>query len=179
MTPESSQKQFRQLRILSNPTRLDIYTNLWTDGPGTALEIASRLGTDDLLTYYHLRQMVAAGLLEKTSVSGVTRNTSVFSATSRMSIDNLDVTEEITMKAMGKFVEAIAKRMTHEYRAAADALGNEIHKRSHISRVATRLTAEKQAELKRKITELSEWIDQNSSPEGDRLAVTVAVIPLS
>ena len=178
MTNESTQNQLDRIRVLSNPTRLDIYTSLWTDGPGTAQEISLRLGMDELLSYYHLRQLVAAGILKRDSVGAKTRDKAVFSATSRFSIDDIDVDDEAVRKVLDRFIEAIMKQAAQEYRSATASVKNEIHIRSYVARYATRMTQDKQDELKKKLRELSDWIDANGSLEGDRISLSVALLPI-
>jgi len=166
-----------QLRALSNATRLDLYTSLRTDGPGTARELATRLGADEMKLYYHLRRMRALGLISAKMRPSATKPEAVFSVLGHLIVDDLDLRDETNLKEVCRNVESVLKAAAREYRAAAVALRNELHDQTEIRRLAGRLTPEKQLELRRRLTDLTQWLDENNHAEGGRYTLTLALVP--
>ncbi|MFE0175608.1 ArsR/SmtB family transcription factor [Streptomyces sp. NPDC059002] len=54
----------RSLRGLAHPLRMRLLTSLRHDGPGTASQLAARLGESSGATSYHLRQLAEYGFVE-------------------------------------------------------------------------------------------------------------------
>jgi predicted ArsR family transcriptional regulator len=54
------------VKILAHPLRSRLLTELRRHGPGTATDLADRLGTNTGATSYHLRKLESVGLVEDT-----------------------------------------------------------------------------------------------------------------
>ena len=177
MTERSSSDTIRKLLAISNPTRLEIYSSLWLDGPADALRLGQRLNMEELSVYYHLRKLEGAGLLRRRKDRGRTKG--LYEAGERFSVNALDLTAPANRNAMIRFVEAILRAVAREYPRAVASLGTEVHDRTYVARTAIRLTAADQAELFARLRDLSSWMDSRRDPDGERLAVTVAVTPVT
>ncbi|OEU96275.1 winged helix-turn-helix domain-containing protein [Streptomyces oceani] len=61
------------LRALAHPLRVQLVGQLRKDGPGTATQLARRLGVNSGTASYHLRQLDAAGFVEEDTSRGNAR----------------------------------------------------------------------------------------------------------
>lgn len=165
-----------QLRILSNPTRLELISSLRTDGPATAKQLASRLNRDEMSLYYHLRLLNSKGLLITATRPTATKPETVY-ATCRLVVDlNLDDAENLD--EVKRNVDAILRAASKEYRAAADALRGKLDGSALVGRSAVRISAEKREELRTRLMELSRWMNDGNGEEGERLSLTFVLTPL-
>ncbi len=64
----------RSIRVLAHPLRSRLLGRLRVDGPATATQLASRLGTNSGTTSYHLRKLAEVGLVLEASDSGDARD---------------------------------------------------------------------------------------------------------
>lgn len=64
----------RSIRVLAHPLRSRLLGRLRVDGPATATQLASRLGTNSGTTSYHLRKLAEVGLVLEDSDSGDARD---------------------------------------------------------------------------------------------------------
>jgi hypothetical protein len=156
---------------------MEIYSSLWLDGPADARLIAQRLEMDELSVYYHLRRLESVGLLRKTKEGA--GSMAVYGPGERVSIDEFDMNVPANRSAMVQFVEAILRSAGREYSEAVESLGNEVHDRTYAGRSAIRLASEDRVELFDRLRELSAWIDSRRDPNGERLAITIMVAPVS
>jgi len=167
-----------QIAALVNPIRLEIYTVLRTDGAMTAKGLAARLQRSEMSLYYHLRLLTAQGLLLTESRPTATKPETAYSVRGRMVVEDIDLAEATNRLAVERNFEAILKAAIREHRNAIEALGNASHDDLSIGRLAVRLSPEHMVELRKRLRELSEWIDDNSAPEGRRCTLTFALLPL-
>lgn len=80
----------RQLRAFAHPLRIRLLGTLRLDGPGTATQLAARLGESSGSTSYHLRQLFEYGLIEEDPERGVGRERWWRSSHARTRIENAD-----------------------------------------------------------------------------------------
>ncbi|MFI5387408.1 MAG: winged helix-turn-helix domain-containing protein [Fimbriimonadales bacterium] len=167
-----------QIRLLTNPTRLELYTSLRTDGPATAKELARRMGADEMILYYHLRRLAGKSLLDTEHRPTATKPETVFSVRGRMVVEDLDLEDERNLRDVQRNVGAILRATSRECQAAATQLRNDFNGRATIGRLAVRLTDDKARELRRRLRELSAWLDENSEEGGDRYSLTFVAVPI-
>ena len=146
-----------QLKALNSPLRLEILTNLRTDGAGTAAEIGERLGKDELLLYYHLKRLLAVGLIFASGAKATaTKPETVYTARPPGIADDLDLSDPETKKQMQKNVATILKAASREYSNAS----------------------EHRDELRNRVRELAEWLAEHSTPGEPQYSLTLTVSPL-
>jgi DNA-binding transcriptional ArsR family regulator len=168
-----------QLRALSNPTRLEIHTSLRLDGPATAKDLAGRMGVDELGLYYHLRLLNSKGILVAKSRPGATKPETIYAVESRFLVEDLDFNNQKNLLEQCRNVDSLLRAASKEYRSSAQVLRNEFHDRSFVGRLAVRLNRTNEKELRRRLRELSAWLDENASPKGDKYSVSLFVVPLA
>ena len=178
MPPRTIKINRDQIRVLSNATRLEIHTSLRTDGPATAKDLAERLGQDEMRLYYHLRLLDDNGLLTTQTRPGATKPETVYSVTARFLVEDFDLTDKKNLEEQCRNVDSLLRRVSREQREAATTLRNAMHDHSSIGRLAVRLDKKNFKELRRKLKELSEWLDDNNKPSGERYSFSFFAIPL-
>ncbi len=157
-----------QLRALSNPTRLSLYSSLRADGPASARELASRLGVDEVGLYYHLRLLLKLGLLTSVPRPTATKPEAVFSALGPLKAD-LDLSDPLNLAAVIRNVDSLMRSATKEYREAVE--GGHFDQ-SMVGRAAVRLTPTKREELRVRLRELMAWLGDGNSDTGERVSFT-------
>jgi predicted ArsR family transcriptional regulator len=167
-----------QLHVLTNSTRLAIHTSLRTDGPSTAKELAKRLGCDEMSLYYHLRLMVKHGLLLTDSRPTATKPETVFEAPGPLVVD-LDLTDQLNLKEVGRNVDSLMREASKEYRAAAQQFGNALFDQASVRRMAVRVSDAKREEFRRRLAELCTWLGAETDDSGERYSFTCAFTPLA
>jgi len=167
-----------QIKALSNPTRLEIHTLLRTDGPLTAKELASLMGIEEVGLYYHLRLLASKGLIAAEQRPGTTKPETVYSIQGKFLVESFDLNVESNLEEQRKNIDTLVRAVSREQRLAGEVLRNEMHDRSVIGRSAVRLDDRKARELRKKLRELSSWLEENDGPNGDRYSLSFFLLPL-
>jgi DNA-binding MarR family transcriptional regulator len=166
-----------QLRTLTNPLRMDLYTSLRTDGPATAKDLAKRLDGDEMSLYYHLRQLAKHGLIETESRPTATKPETLFKVGGAFVV-KLDLDDPANLRELQRNITLVLKNAIRDCTSAAEQLGNAFHEQALIARAAARLSEEDARELRRKVRELNEWVAERSKSTGSRYCVTISAVPL-
>ena len=150
-----------------------------TDGAGTAAEIGERLGKDELLLYYHLKRLLAVGLIFASGAKATaSKPETVYTARPPGIADDLDLSDPETKKQMQKNVATILKAASREYSNALEHMGNESYDFCQLVRLTAALSSEHRDELRNRVRELAEWLAEHSTPGEPQYSLTLTVSPL-
>jgi DNA-binding transcriptional ArsR family regulator len=154
-----------EVRALAHPLRLRIIRALY-DGPRSNKELATGLGEDPATVLYHVRTLLRTGFLApagrrpgaRGSVEKLYRSTG---KSWRLDVDaGLPPGERVTAAALDAFLA--------EVRAAGSGC------RLETTRLALVLTADRRAELNRRITDLLDEFACADDPDGEPWALFLA-----
>ncbi len=170
--------QLARLRATNSPIRLEVLDCLKEFGAQSADELASHVDKDERLIYYHLRELIAAGLIY---VSGsrptATRPESLFAARDLNWMGDLDLSEVAVRKQVRKNVQAILSAAGEDHATTVDELQNESQTACTVERVICRVSPSKRAEFGRRLDELKSWLLDDRDPEGEKYAFTIISTP--
>ncbi len=175
-------RRAEQVEVLTSPLRHQIVATMELLGPVPVRVLAEHLGREPEALYYHIRKLVAAGLVYEAGRRSVgQRSEAVFSLIAR------DIRVDTESRAP-KFLEMVARsasallRLTERAYLAAvrDPIAVRGGKRRNLAirRYHVRLTDKSLAELNRRLDELGAFLVEHDDPEADRAyAVTLAQSP--
>lgn len=167
-----------QIRTLNNPLRLEILTLLRAEGPLTAAEMGQKLDKDELLLYYHLKRLSAAGLIFTSgSKQTATKPETVFRAGQPAMVENIDLNDDANRRELKRNVETILRAASREYGAAIDDLLNDSFDECTLMRLSFSLTEEDYNELRKRLFKLADWVRKRPR-SGAKYTFTLAVAPL-
>lgn len=168
-----------QIKALNNLLRQEIMASLWSRGPGSARDIAVRLGVDETKLYYHLQKLTRAGLVQSVSSRRTaTKPEAIFSAPSGVWISGFDFSRPEVGEEIAKNSDLTFRMTAKEYRAAITCLDPAIADRCLLLRNSVRLKPSVRDELEQRLTELNKWVQKQEDPDGDAYSVTASVTPM-
>src|SRR5579885_1606502 len=155
MRPKLIKLDGNQLRALSNPTRLEIHTQLRLEGPLTAKQLAARMDVDEMKLYYHLRLLAKNRLIQFTTRPTATKPEAVYSVPGRFLVQDADLNKALNRELQVKNIDSLLRAVSREQRKATESLRNDFYESAFIGRLAVRLNRKKTKELRAKLRQLS------------------------
>lgn len=175
---ESQPLSLEQLRALNNPVRLEVLGALRQYGPLNVNQLASKIGKEERLLYYHLKKLLSTGLVDVAEVRpGKTRPESIFRARGHGHVDGIDLTNEEIRRTVKKSVRVILRTAEKEYFGAVDLLSSTAFEDCRVGRISSRLNSEDKKELMRRIDELTAWLLSRDDADGQPTVCTLLVTP--
>lgn len=168
-----------QLRSLGSPARHEVFATLLRIGPASVAELAEALGQPADGLYYHVRQMMGAGLVQDLGKRpAATRHEAVYAVTARL------IRTHPTTRASG-YLEALQQLFASTFRLLARRIGTALHDpaltRTGPSRQLTvrtqlvRLDDLALVELNRKLDAINRFLGSRSGAGGGTLYQVVLV----
>ncbi len=180
--------ELEQLRVLADPLRMRILNNLFPQAL-TVKQIADRLELTPTKLYYHFGELERVGLImvvETRVKSGIIEKYyRCVAETIRVSRDLLHLTgQELEQNAYGELLASIMEAVADDLRHAVHAglltpPGDNVPKRTTISRTNVRLTAAAAVRLTKKLAKLMEEFEAADDPTGElEFGAAIAFFPL-
>ena len=165
-----------QVECLSSTTRLAIFEAFSTLGESSVLEIAELIGGPPTSLYYHVEQLLKAGLLVQTgSRQANTRVELLYKpASTRLVIDKLDRSAK-HRAALKRSLKSALKDAEKDFSSAQES--SDERDPTQLLRLTPRLSEEDAEGLKRKLSELGEWVRSRETPDGQPFSITAVFTP--
>lgn len=169
----------QQIRVLNNLLRQEILSTLWSRGPGSARDIANRLGVDEMRLYYHLQILLRAKLIQTVaSRPTATKPEAIYSAAGAVHIAGFDLTDPDVVQEIARNSDVTFRITAQDHRSALTCLDAPTAEKCLLIRNSVRLTEEARQELERRIFELAKWVTDHESDNGEPCSVLLSTAPL-
>ena len=157
-----------QARCLTSPFRHQVLDVIRAEPGLSAAEVTTRIGAKERLVYYHVKELLKAGLICVTGTRpGKTKSESLYAAVAEGFRWACDPTDPAAAEVERKKFRLIVNRLIRDSKNVSWGSND-----AALSAVRRKLTREKRAELRRKLAELSAWIADNDDPSGEEIAFT-------
>lgn len=186
MTPTPKRKfvirRADQVEALASPVRQEIVATMERLGPCAARELAARLGREPESLYYHLRKLVAVGLVREAGKRPVGRRSeAVFTLVARdIAVDPKSRSARF-LEMVARSASALLRLTERSYVAALEDPASVRHGprcNLQIRRHHARLSPRAIAEINRRLDDLSAYVLAHDDPKQERFySVTVAMSP--
>ena len=180
----------KALAELVKPARLEVYESLQVGGPATVADLALRLGRPADSLYYHIRKLLAVGVVKELDETGSRpprggpgRKGAVYSIVTTRLDAKLDPDSRRSREAWtegGASLLRLAQRNFGQALDEADGLRAEGPRRNlMLWRIKARLTPRQLRQVNEHIDALHELlVTHNDDPQGDLHAITCVMTPL-
>jgi predicted ArsR family transcriptional regulator len=161
-----------QVTCLASPLRKELMSAFINHGPTTVAEIGRKLGRRAKSLYYHVEQLVDAGLVKAVGQQpGVKKPETVYGAVSSR-LELASNPSESYRESSRKSIQALI-RLTARQFDKAEVAG----RRPRVTKVSFQLTREDQSELAAKLKQVFQWAEERSSRGPGRLNIVLLEIP--
>jgi DNA-binding transcriptional ArsR family regulator len=167
-----------QFKSLNSVLRVELLTSLSVHGPGTARDIAERLGFDEHKLYYHLKKLLAAGLVViEGSRKTATKPEAIFKALARMWVPQFDQTDPEVARAVDRHYGLFLKVAAREHSAAVMSPDPAIYRLTMVLRGSGVLNDQHTREFLTRMKALNDWLLSLDDPGGMRCGCTFSFQP--
>lgn len=172
---------------LFKPARLEVYENLQIAGPSTIADLARRLGRPADSLYYHVRKLLAIGVIEERAAEerergGPGRRGAVYSVVARRLDVELDPKSRRSREAWSEGGAAVLRLAQRDFAKALES--GDIHadgarRNLAIRRVKVRLSARELRAVNGHLEAIHELLCKHAeNTKGELHAITFVMTPL-
>ena len=186
-TPTRGKLGAKALSVLMKPARLELYESLQVGGPASVADLAQRLGRPADSLYYHVKKLLAVGVIQELADagegrSGPGRRGAVFSIVSRRLDAELDADSPASRDAWSDGARSLLRLAQRDFCEALDsgeARPKGVRRNVMLWRVKARLTPSKLKEVNQHIDALHDLLfERAEATQGELHAVTCVMTPL-
>lgn len=173
-----------QVTALASPVRCQIVDCLTVHGPSSVREVAQRMGRKPESLYYHVKALVAVGLVLLQSTRTVNRRReAVYKVVAPRLVADRKLRSRAYKKALARTGEAVLRLAAREHRAAVEHGNTPVEGPRRVlslRRHSARLTPASLEKLNRRLDHIFDLLDKCDDPKADgTFAVTIALAPVS